>query len=127
VERLRDFGNQLFESSDTNFSAKGLDTNWETIELEPDVRKHLLLLFKEAMNNCLKYAEAEKAELSVTMEGKALEISFEDNGKGLTQDQTSAGYGLKNMAKRAAKIGANWSVDSKEGEGTCISIQYTMP
>lgn len=127
VERLRDFGNQLFESSDTSFSAEGLDAAWEAIELEPDVRKHLLLMFKEAMNNCLKYAEAEKAVLRVALEDKALEISFEDNGKGLAQDQASSGYGLKNMAKRAEKIGAVWSVDSEEGNGTRIFICYNLP
>ncbi len=121
--RLRDFGEQLFESTNTRFTISGFETGLEEILLQPDTRQQLLLLFKEAMHNCLKYAQATEVHLRVEKNAQNLCITFRDNGQGFVlEDQQSSGYGLKNMKKRAEKIGADLLIATVPGQGTTLSL-----
>ena len=124
--RLEEFGNQLFEFTDTNFELIGLQEDWENIALAPDLRKHLILLFKEAMNNTLKYAGASKSSLHADLEGHLLRIIFQDNGKGVTPNKQSKGYGLQNMERRAKAIQAKYTFESQPEKGTQISLEINL-
>ncbi len=120
--RLQEFGDQLFDYSGIHFKTRGISNGLNELKLEPDSRKHLLLIFKEAMNNCLKYSEAQNADLEVLIENETIQIVFKDNGKGFEIEGVSKGYGLKNMENRAEKIDGQFKILSKNGSGTEISI-----
>ncbi|MEM9824531.1 MAG: two-component regulator propeller domain-containing protein, partial [Bacteroidota bacterium] len=122
LSRLQEFGDQLFAYADTHFKTAGTSEDLERIPLEPDVRKHLLLLFKEAMNNVLKYAQASEARLSVTIKPDAYLIQLRDDGLGFDPEVVDPGYGLKNMKERALKMNAQLGIESAKGAGTCISL-----
>ena len=120
--RLREFGGKLFEEPAITFQARGVAERLEEVRLESDVRKHLLLIFKEAMNNCLKYSEATQAILEVKNVGGGIQISFQDNGKGFDTAARSPGYGLRNMQERARKIGAKFELKTQPGEGVTVTV-----
>ena len=120
--RLQEFGDKLFEYTDTHFKTEGLALIPESWKLEPDVRKHLLLIFKEAMNNTLKYAEASHAQLLIR-QPESPEIIFQDNGIGFSPEHIKNGYGLKNMQERARKIGATLQIESSPKQGTMIKLR----
>ena len=121
--RLRDFGEQLFEDTNTQFRFSGFQGELEDILLQPDTRQQLLLLFKEAMHNCLKYAQASEASLRVDLDGENLRIIFQDNGQGFVlEDHRGKGYGLKNMQQRAEKMGAQLHIQTIPGQGTSLTL-----
>lgn len=121
--RLQAFGDKLFDFSDTAFQTTGIDQGFEQIQLGADQRRHILLLFKEAMNNCLKYAKAGLAKLTIEQAGEGVLIIFQDDGKGFETAGEAAGYGLKNMEDRAKKIGGILMISSMKDRGTKISLE----
>lgn len=122
--RLRDFGDKLFEHSSVHFQLEGKLTDLEKVQLKPDDRKNLLLLFKEAMHNCLKYAQAEQAQLIIQREPKGFSLEFRDDGQGIDHANKGLGYGLKNMETRAKKLGSQLIITSEVGKGTSIRLDH---
>ncbi len=118
--RLKDFGNGLFVYSSTHFTTEGIHETMRTVPIDGSQRRHLLLIFKEAMNNCVKYAEADEAILSVKKQDDLLELRFSDNGNGFDLEKTSGGNGLKNMKARVEKMGGDFSIQSEPGGGTTV-------
>ncbi len=125
--RIREFGDALFEYSPISFTAPGLPQNLEKIRIDMDTRRNMTLIFKEAMNNCLKYSGADQAAFSVRQKDGGLEVCFWDNGTGYTGDSASGGYGLKNMRQRAEKIGATLVLNSDKGKTGVLLTLGSLP
>ena len=126
LTRLQEFGDGLFEFSSIHFKTQGMDESMDKMELAPDVRKNILMLFKEAMNNCLKYSAAENAVLKTKIDGPFVYLIFQDDGIGFDRYKIKTGYGLKNMQSRAAKIEADIEINSKPGTGTEIVLRLAL-
>ncbi len=114
VVYLTDFGEDLFQNKGIVFKVQK--------ELEDGVdklpyywSKQLLLLFKEAMTNSLKHANATEVNLIFSQKKNYLIIQFSDNGKGFDQENLKRKNGLLNMQKRADRIGGELVVTSKKG------------
>ncbi|WP_228853950.1 sensor histidine kinase [Desulfomarina profundi] len=90
---------------------------------EPDgfLFLNILKIFKEALANIIKHAEAEHvdAEFHVTEEKAVMVI--QDDGQGFGDDIVK-GHGLANMRTRAAKIGGSLLIESKAG--TCVTLLF---
>lgn len=122
--RLQEFGESLFSLTNSRFTVSGLETGLQKIKISMQMRRTLLLIFKEAMNNCAKYANASEICLSFTLQNNSLEIKLEDNGCGfdINNTNTQKGYGLKNMGQRAKQINAELTVYSEKGKGTVVRV-----
>ncbi|MEM6343704.1 MAG: two-component regulator propeller domain-containing protein [Bacteroidota bacterium] len=125
--RIKDFGDEMFEHTDITFRTAGISPQLSDYKLPLNLRRHLVLIFKEAMNNCLKYAQATEVKFEAFTEGEKMKLGFHDNGIGFDADQIKAGYGLKNIHERAAKIDAEAEVNSELGAGTQIWISLQLP
>lgn len=105
--------------------------------LNEDVRRNIYLIFKEAINNVIKHANATKVKLSLTYFNDLFEMTIEDNGNGFEESSNISaskktlvdkrinkqhGHGLSNMKKRAEEIGANISIESTLEVGTKIKL-----
>ena len=120
--RLKEFANGNFEYSPIHFTTSGIDEGLKNLSLNSNERRHLLLIFKEAINNCLKYSTAKNAWFVVRKREKSFELIFSDDGKGYDVESKSNGYGLQNMQSRAKKINGELNIISKKGEGTTVSF-----
>ncbi len=120
--RLKEWANGVFEYSDIHFSTTGIGENLAQVALKGPQRRHLLLLFKEAINNSLKYSAAGEAQLQVTLQAAKLKISYRDNGRGFEATAVAQGYGLKNMQHRAKKLGWQYQLQAAPGQGTYIEV-----
>lgn len=119
--RLKDFGEDLFSSTKAHYSTSGYSEGLEETMLDPQTKKQVVLIFKEAMHNCAKYSESTLVELTVeNMDGYA-SIRLKDNGKGFNVHRQSKGRGLTNMKNRSDKIGGQLSVVSGE-QGTVVVL-----
>ncbi len=112
--RLKGFANSIFEHTPIRFRTEGITGSLRQFPLNGNERRHLLLILKEAMNNCVKYSEAEEAVLSVEAWAGRLTIDFYDDGKGF-DPSAATGNGLRNMRERGAKIGGQVTVESDGG------------
>ena len=127
IHRIRDFGHDLFGDTEVLFSFEGNDERWRDVRMPMDASRNLIMIFKEAMNNALKYAGATRATLQATPEADgSVCFSFSDNGQGFAADVPQSGNGLKNMRIRAMRIGGELAVLS-DGTGTRIALRFKIP
>ncbi len=122
LARIRAFGEDLLAGTTWDVTADG---TWLARELTVDQRRHLYLILKEAVHNIARHARAARASLRVWMEGGLLVARVEDDGCGFP-DREAAGLGLDNMRRRAVLLGAQLSIESHPGKGTCIEVRVPM-
>jgi streptogramin lyase/ribosomal protein S24E len=105
------------------------------LKLEMNVRKNIYLIFKEAINNSLKYSECNAIAVKLYLKDGNLILSIYDNGTGFDQNERSgndeqslSGNGMRNMKMRANEINAQLKIfSSNNGRGTLIEVRYTIP
>ncbi|MEM6723658.1 MAG: ATP-binding protein, partial [Bacteroidota bacterium] len=125
--QIKDFGDEIFHETGIEFNAEGLDQAIVNQEIPMAFKRHILLVFKEAMNNILKHSECDQATLSLYNGNQSLKIKLTDNGKGFSQELKETGDGLKNMSSRAQRIKGTLSIDSQLGKGTSILLECPLP
>lgn len=126
--RIKVFGQDLFEHSPTQFVFPELPNSWQRIPLNSPTRRHLLLVAKEALHNCLKHAAATEVAVALRSKSGGLEISICDNGKGWpVNEQTTSGSGLSNMQERARQMNASLQIESAPGAGACLKLHLRIP
>lgn len=82
---------------------------------------HLFRIVQEALNNAIKYAEAENITVTLAVKNGTLSVCVEDDGKGMDLDAArDKGMGLTIMQYRANILGGELEVTSAFGKGTCI-------
>lgn len=127
VNRMRAFGVNMTESRGIGFvfEVKG---DAERLKLDMDQRKNIYLIFKESINNALKYAQAENISVTITFQDHQLRMFVVDNGIGfevaeaLINREVIGGNGLRGMRTRAKEIGGDLDIESTVDKGTKISF-----
>lgn len=111
-------------------SAIRLDLEQAGIDrLTPAEATELVHLTREALSNTIRHAEAQSATVRLYLQDGLLRFSVEDDGKGFdtTQPTRPEGLGLRNMARRAERLGARFTVASSPGHGTKIVLDIPRP
>lgn len=97
------------------------------ISINPEVKRNLLLILKEAMTNIFKHAYASEVKIALQADKSKIEMSIKDNGKGISDEsQNGFGNGLKNMRKRAESINAQFNIESLNEGGTAIHVLISL-
>ncbi len=124
-DRMRAYAEPLCE-------AAGIEPVWDVPrdlllrKLRMDDRKNLYLIFKEALNNAVKHAQATRVVTHLKEVDGALELVIEDNGIGLPREEramTLGGNGLKSMRKRATELGGELEL-RPAGQGTRLVLRF---
>ncbi|MFK7849440.1 MAG: sensor histidine kinase [Akkermansiaceae bacterium] len=94
------------------------------------IRRNVMLLVKESLYNCSKYAKAQNMVIRAQVDESSLILTMRDDGCGFdgscdTAADSESGRGLKNMERRAKLLGADLSIHSRLGAGT--EIYLTIP
>jgi signal transduction histidine kinase len=93
-----------------------------------ELRHNLFLIVKEALNNVVRHAQADKVRLHIRISAATLELLIEDNGRGIRQmPQDALADGLRNMRQRADELRAGFKLESNAGAGTRITVTYSWP
>ncbi len=125
LERLTDYTYKMAAIKDIRVKINMSDY-LSNIVLPIGVRRNIYLLFKEAINNVVKYSKATLIEFQVTNGDKVLHMLLKDNGVGYDTQNSSKGNGIHNMQKRAKEIGAALDIISSKEKGTEISIKLEI-
>lgn len=95
-------------------------------ELNLPVRRGLLMVTKEALNNAVKHSAATELWLQIRCEHRRLTLTLTDNGKGFdSATMRQKRNGLLNMTKRMAELGGTCVVMSQLGKG--CKIEFSAP
>ncbi len=97
------------------------------VTLSAEVRHHLFLVVKEALNNAAKHSGASELWLRLETSGGVLVIEISDNGSGFQVDaKREAGNGLRNMAARMEEIGGVLVLRSVPGTGSTVCLRLPL-
>lgn len=91
--------------------------------LPTQTRQNIYLIFKEAITNIAKHANATKVEIKLGKEKGVLEMLIKDNGVASIKDYKTTGAGLSNMKMRAKQIGAKLDFFQQTGFGIHLEIK----
>jgi len=128
LHRIRDFGGELFQDTEIDFMFMGSDERWRQYRLPLDVSRNLIMIFKEALNNILKYACAKNVRLEVILRRKdILQLILTDDGQGFDIHNVKKGHGIDNMNVRANRIHGKLYIDSRQKKGTIINLTFRLP
>lgn len=123
--QLKDFGEEMFQDTNIDFHSAGLSEVWKNRNLPMRYKRHLLLIFKEAMHNALKHSGCRNIKLSINEKDDKLIIMLQDDGMGFDIDLENKGDGIKNMSYRAEQLHSVLHVVSKK-EGTRIWVALPL-
>ncbi len=86
---------------------------------------NLYRTIQEAVNNAVKYAEANAIAVHVLREAEKIKIEIKDDGKGFDIDEADYGNGLYNMKKRIEEIDGVFQIHSEISKGTTVTVALT--
>ncbi len=125
ISRLGDSSKERLDAQNVHLRTKNLDS-LESIHLKMEYRQNLYLIFKEAINNSLKYGNCSLLTLRVDLQGKDLILELKDDGQGFDLGIASTGNGLQNMKDRARRIGGTMAISSIVNNGTTVKYSGTI-
>jgi signal transduction histidine kinase/ligand-binding sensor domain-containing protein len=107
------------------------------MQVDAELRYHLFLALKEALNNIVKHSHATEVWLRLQIETSAFTLMIEDNGQGLPTagngatsaiggDRIASGSGLSNLESRLAAIGGRCVVQSMPHQGTRVEMTLAI-
>jgi signal transduction histidine kinase len=128
VARMEELLTTLMVAQEIPFNFKIADSI-EHVDIPMEKRKDFYLIFKESLNNIVKYAHARKVHVLIETPPGKIRLTVQDNGVGFDPDNISAGMGgngLRNMRDRARMIGADLEINSSKGNGTVIRLEMPL-
>jgi signal transduction histidine kinase len=123
VRRIRRYATDVLET-------QGIQWTFETPahtqfpSLGPEQRRHLLLIFQEALRNAARHANCSAVDLVLTVERRECLARIRDNGCGLPDPIPDSGSGLRNLRARAAALGGVLSIVSTPSAGTELTVRF---
>lgn len=97
--------------------------------LTMEARREIFLIFKEAINNIVKYADCTEVDFTLIKNRSQFVLEIKDNGKGFQTSSNNLsvrGNGLKNMEKRASGLKGTLTINSESGRGTLVRLSIPI-
>lgn len=125
ILRMRELAEELLEPARINYSLREIGA-LSTLKLDVNQRKELYLIYKEAVNNAVKYSGATELLILLKEENGSLRLEVKDNGTGFDANKHYSGSGIQNMYSRAEKIRADLQINSAKGSGTSVAVSLVL-
>ena len=125
VSRMREFGLRVCDAKNIRFNTI-VSQSFKASKLSLEQRRNLYLIFREVLNNAVKYAESTQIDLILNLKGRFLKMEIIDNGKGFDINTVKRGNGLNNLEKRAKEINGQIDIRSVPGKGTAINLMVVL-
>ncbi|MEO0895572.1 MAG: tetratricopeptide repeat protein [Bacteroidota bacterium] len=108
--------------AEIEFQLFGIDEQ----QLSEEVQKAIFRVIQELLHNLQKHAEAKEVFVQLIQKESQLDISYEDDGKGIDLAKVKKGVGMNSMQRRIAYLGGHMELQSKPGEGFSVYIQIPL-
>jgi signal transduction histidine kinase/streptogramin lyase len=127
IVRMRSFASNTLEARDIDFIFE-VAPGVPDLKLSMSTRRDLFLIYKEALNNLVKYARCREAAIRLGYEQHRLLLTVQDDGVGFdaAAPALGGGNGLGNMRSRAAGMGGELHIDTVPGQGTTLRLNVPL-
>ena len=126
ISRMREHAIQLFEAKGFQLHFD-FDDNILHSKLNMERRREFYLIYKEALNNIAKYAEAQNVWISLILVNNKITFKIRDDGQGFDLVNKKGGNGLSNMAQRTKTLNGKLNIITSIGNGTEILLSFSLP
>ncbi|MBL7953226.1 MAG: tetratricopeptide repeat protein [Flavobacteriales bacterium] len=93
----------------------------------PGTKHHVVMVMKEAINNAMKYANAQHITVQLDAGARHVKLVVTDNGSGFDPEALARnGNGLRNMRARAEAMGATLLLNASPGQGCTVTLEGTL-
>ena len=130
-DRLSELINRMEEHADEVLLPLEVRYDLKTFHLDTDgpipatIRQNIYFIYKEAINNVAKHANASKVDIWMGNNGQQFELRIQDDGDGLNHEDENGkrrkGQGLANLRMRAQRLGAE--IDILNGQGFTVHLR----
>jgi signal transduction histidine kinase len=121
VVKLRETATAMLVGLDWQFDGDGL-----TEPLSLEWKREVLLIFKEALHNVRRHAEARQVTIRLADAAGELVMEIADDGAGFDVGAVNAGYGLTSQRQRAQALGGELRIESARGRGTTVTLRAKL-
>jgi ligand-binding sensor domain-containing protein/two-component sensor histidine kinase len=125
TRRMRQHADEIFTLRDIGLRF-AVPASTDGLKLEMDVRRDLLLIFKEAVNNAARHSLCSHVNIELRVEASRLLLSVIDDGVGFNESTGRDGQGLASMHRRAQRLGGQLDVTSVSGVGTTVRLEIPL-
>jgi signal transduction histidine kinase len=130
-DTLLDLTLRMRQHADEVFTQRGVELRFHApdagvgVRVGADVRRDLLLIFKEVVNNAARHARCGRVAIELRLERSGLVLAISDDGVGFDTSVAGAGQGLVSIRRRAKRMNGMLAIASGHGTGT--SVVLTVP
>jgi len=125
MRKMRQHADEVFTLRDIELQFNSLGAK-ESLRLGVDVRRDLLLIFKEAVNNAARHSRCTKVTIDLQLQGSRLLLRIVDNGIGFNQSLETQGHGLRSIKRRAAALGGILDINVNPGVETIVKVSIPI-
>jgi signal transduction histidine kinase len=123
---MKEFAAEIENTHDINLI---FDIDKEVLKLHLDMeyRYELLSVFKEAVTNAARHANARHIQITLRLKEPKLIMMIEDDGKGFDDLQCGLlSRGISDMRRRASAIDASLHIESNINTGSIVKLEVTL-
>ncbi|RDK86994.1 ligand-binding sensor domain-containing protein [Marinirhabdus gelatinilytica] len=120
--RYTEFAGSFCEMANVKFQSEEISEDLKRKEFNMAERRHLLMILKEATNNCIKHGNPTIIHFRTSHKPGKLILKLKDNGKGFNTANQTNGNGLNNMQERTNALGGALKIASKTNGGTTLTL-----
>ena len=102
-----------------------LELPHDDVIIEQDGATALFRIFQETLTNVARHAGATGVDVRLAKEDGSLMLEVHDNGKGVNEEQLSAGssLGILGMRERAVLLRGELTITGAPGKGTTVRVR----
>lgn len=123
VARMTRYASEILEAKNITYTLN-IPAQLAHAKLSMEQRRDFYMIFKESINNLVKYAQCSQVCLKIYIKDKRLYLTIQDNGKGFDPDAPTDRNGIRNMKRRAANLKGSLKIKSAPKEGTSIALEF---
>jgi signal transduction histidine kinase len=115
---------QVADDLGSRYGVKVISTVDPDVEVSPEHGEALVRITAEAVRNASRHGQPSRIDLVLT--ARPLCLTVTDDGLGFAPGRAdvgrTGGFGMTSMRERATRIGAEFAVTSRPGEGTTVRV-----
>ena len=98
------------------------------IVIDSQLATALFRILQETLTNVARHAHATEVDVRLAKEGDSFTLNVRDNGRGISEDQVTAGssLGILGMRERAILLGGELAIHGSPGEGTTVTVRVPV-
>ena len=120
IRKMRRHAEEVFSLRDVELRFDAPSTK-ESQKLGITMRRDLLLIFKEAVNNVARHSNCSRVNIELHIDGSEVSLTIVDDGVGFDPSAQSEGHGLQSMKRRTETLGGTLEIVSVPGQTKIIA------